>query len=181
METLNKKDFTKIGFLQKISGVKGEIVLQFEQCFKKSLEKKPVLFFEMDNLLVPWFISNKGINIKGDTSAVIKIDWIDSKEQSQKILGTSVYIKKEDFEKKEGNEDFLFNENDISGYSIEDEQLGLIGPIEKIENYSGNILFQITRNGKKILLPFHEDFFVRLDKEKKLIVLHCPEGILNIN
>ena len=181
METLNKKDFAKIGFLQKNSGVKGEFVLQFEQCFKKSLEKKPVLFFEMDNLLVPWFISNKGINIKGDTLAVIKIDWIDSKEQSQKFLGTSVYIKKEKFEKKEGNEESLFNENELSGFSIEDEQLGLIGHIEKIENYSGNILFQITWNGKKILLPFHEDFFVRLDKEKKLIVLHCPEGILNIN
>ena len=135
METLNKKDFTKIGFLQKISGVKGEIVLQFEQCFKKSLEKKPVLFFEMDNLLVPWFISNKGIHVKNNTSAVIKIDWIDSKEQSQKIIGTSVYFKNKDFEKEEGNEELLFNENDISGYSIEDEQLGIIGPIEKIENY----------------------------------------------
>jgi len=181
METLPKKDFFKIGFLQKLSGVKGEIVLQFEHDYEKSLEEKPVLFFELDNLLVPWFISNKGIHFRSDTSAIMKIDWLDSKEQSQKFIGTSVYIKKKDFEKEEKNEESLFNEDELSGFSIEDEQLGLIGPIEKIENYSGNILFQITWSGKKILLPFHEDFFVRLDKEKKLIILHCPEGILNIN
>jgi len=182
METLIKKDFFKIGFIQKLSGVRGEMVLQFEQCCGKSLLEKTVLFFELDNLLVPWFISNKGIHFRSDTSAVIKIDWLDSKEQSHKFIGTSVYIQKKDFEEGEkGNEEFPFNENELYGFSIEDENLGMIGPIEKIENYSGNILFQITWNNKKILLPFHENIFVRLDKNKKIIILNYPEGILNIN
>jgi len=182
METLPKKDFFKIGFLQKLSGVRGEIVLQFEPGYEKSLGEKPVLFFELDNLLAPWFISNKGIHFKSDTSAVIKIDWLDSKEQSQKFIGTSVYIQKKDFEEeKNGNEEFPISENELSGFSIEDEELGIIGPIEKIENYSGNFLFQVTWHDKKILIPFHEDFFVRLDKEKKSIIMHCPEGILDIN
>jgi len=184
METLPKKDFFKIGFLQKLSGVKGEIVLQFEHGYEKSLGEKPVLFFELDNLLVPWFISNKGIHFRNDTSAVMKIDWLDSKEQSQKFIGTSVYIQKKNFEKEkeeERNEDFPYTEDELSGFSIEDEELGLIGSIEKTENYSGNILFQVTWHGKKILIPFHKDFFVRLDKEKKIIILHCPKGILNIN
>jgi len=188
METLPKKDFLKIGFLKKLSGVRGEIVLQFEQNYEKNLREKPILFFELDNLLVPWFISNKGIHFRSDTSAVIKIDWMDSKEQSQKFIGTSVYIHKKNFEEEEEEEEknerdkkFPFTEDELYGFSIVDEKIGIIGTIEKIENYSGNILFQVNWNGSKILLPFHEDFFIRLDKEKKIIILHCPEGILNIN
>ena len=183
METLPKKDFLKIGFLKKLSGVRGELVLQFEQDYEKSLRENPILFFELNSLTVPWFISKKGIHFRSDTSAVIKIDWLDSKEQSQKFIGTSVYIQKKDFEKekKEEKEKFSYTEDELSGFSIADEKLGMIGSVEKIENYSGNILFQVNCHGNKILIPFHEDFFVRLDKEKKMIILNCPEGILNIN
>ena len=34
---------------------------------------------------------------------------------------------------------------------------------------------------KEILIPFHEDFIVSIDKKKKIIIMDIPEGLTEIN
>ena len=67
------------------------------------------------------------------------------------------------------------------GYQLFDTKIGLIGSIEQVNDYAGNLIFQLTYKGQEILIPFNEDFLVRIDEKKQEIELECPQGIFDLN
>ena len=177
METIPKDECLKIGYLQKPSGVKGAVVLQFDPVYLDSLSEEPVLFLELGGLLVPWFLAQEGVRFRSAESALLQFDWVDDEQQARQICGSSVYIKKEDW---------LYDEESVhlhhlEGFVLIDRNTGVIGPIEKVEDYAGNLLFRVTYEGRETLVPFNEDFLVQFDEEEKKIVLDCPKGIFQVN
>ncbi len=177
METIPKNECLKIGYLQKPYGVKGAVILQFEPEYMDSLSEEPVLFLEIGGLLVPWFLSPEGVRFRSAESALLQFDWVENEQQARQICGSSIYIKKEDW-LHDKEHVFLHH---LEGFVLIDKNIGVIGPIEKIEDYAGNLLFQVTYKGSETLVPFNEDFLVRFDEDKKEIVLNCPEGIFQVN
>jgi 16S rRNA processing protein RimM len=59
--------------------------------------------------------------------------------------------------------------------------MGKIGEIAVVEDFGGNIVFTVMMNGKEILIPFHDELLVEFNPKKKLIILDCPEGLLELN
>ena len=177
METIPKSNCQKIGYLQKPHGIKGEIVLQLEDDYSESLEEYPTFFIEIDQLLVPFFPKQEGIRIRSNDSALIQFDWFDNEIEAKKICGNSVYL---------NNEDIVLNDDEVTlhqlvGYTLFDETVGLIGEIEQVDDYSGNLILQVQYKDQEVLVPFSEDFLIRFDEEKKEIELQCPEGIFEID
>ena len=177
METIPKSSCQKIGYLQKPHGIKGELVLQLEDDYTESLEEYPIIFLEIDQLLVPYFPSDEGIRIRSGESALVKLDWVENEIDAKKICGSQVYLKKEDV---------LFDEEEISlhqlvGYTLFDSTISTVGEIIRVDDYSGNLIFTVIYKKKEILIPFNEDFLIRLDEAEKEIELQCPDGIFNID
>ena len=177
METIPKSDCQKIGYLQKPHGIKGEIVLQLEDDYTESFEEYPTFFIEIDQLLVPFFLSEEGIRIRSNDSALIQFDWIDNEIEAKKICGNSVYL---------NHEDIVLNDDELTlhqlvGYTLFDKVVGLIGKIEQVDDYSGNLILQVQYKEQEVLVPFNEDFLIRFDEGKKEIELQCPEGIFEID
>ncbi len=177
METIPKANCKKIGYLQKPHGIKGEIVLQLEDNYAESLEEYPTFFLEIDQLLVPFFPTKEGIRIRSNESALIQFDWIENEIEAKKICGCQVYL---------DQNDLILNEEEITlhqlvGYTLFDKSVGKIGKIEQVDDFSGNMIFQVKFKGEEVLVPFNEDFLIRFDEEKKEIELQCPEGIFDID
>jgi 16S rRNA processing protein RimM len=58
----------------------------------------------------------------------------------------------------------------------------LLGEVTNIIENPGQILLILkSPEGKEILIPFHEDFIVSINKKKKLIEMDLPEGLTEIN
>ncbi|MGD9929751.1 MAG: ribosome maturation factor RimM [Mangrovibacterium sp.] len=176
METIPKNDCLKIGYLQKPHGIKGEVVLNFEPEFETSLEEEPALFLEIDGLLVPYFLKPDGLRFRSGESALLQFDWVDDENQARQICGCAVYMKKEDW---------LDDEEELPlhmlvGYQLFDSKRGIIGTIEQVDDYAGNLIFQVTYNGQEVLIPFNEDFLVRFDEDNREIELQCPDGIFDL-
>jgi len=70
-------------------------------------------------------------------------------------------------------------ESELINYLLIDEKLGEIGIIDRVDNYSGNIVFTVIFKGKELLIPFNEDFLIELNKHKKIIKLRFPEGLID--
>ncbi len=177
METIPHNDCLKIGYLQKPHGVKGEVVLQLESEFGASLEEGPVLFLEIDGLLVPYFPEEQGVRFRTDETALLKFQWIETELQAKGICGFQVYMKKEDWIDDEDTGSI----HDLIGFKLIDKKLGIIGLIGNVEDYGGNLVIQITWQGKEILIPFNEDFLIRFDDQKREIEMECPDGIFDLN
>ena len=177
METIEKSTCQKIGYFQKPHGIKGGLSLIFEPQYDLSLENEPTLFLEIDGLLVPYFFSEEGIRFRSSESAIIQLDWIENEDQARKLTGLSVYIK---------NEDIVLQEEELTihqlvGFRLSDEQLGEIGIIEKVEDYGGNLLFQVKYHEKEVLVPFNEELLIDLNESERTIVIQCPEGIFDLD
>jgi len=176
METIQKSTCQKVGYFQKPHGVKGEIVLVFEPQYDLSLEEEPTLFPEIDGLLVPYFLRPDGIRFRSGEAAFVQLDWVDSEEDARKLCGSSVFLKEEDL---------IFPEEELSlhylvGFILHDPQIGKIGIIEKVEDFGGNLLFQLQFKGKEVLIPFNEDLLLDLNEDEKRIEMNCPEGIFDL-
>jgi 16S rRNA processing protein RimM len=177
METISRQDCLQIGYLQKTHGVRGEVVLQFSPEFGASLEEEPVLFVEIDGLLVPYFPEQQGIRSRSDETALLKLEWIENELQARQICGQAVYLKKDDWIEEEGT---IFVHH-LTGFRLIDHELGFIGVIEQVEDYSGNLVIQLTYRGREVLIPLNDDFLIRFDDEMKEIEMRCPEGIFDLN
>ena len=174
METIPKIDCEKIGFFRKTHGVFGELVLEFEPQFEMSIENADRFFVELEGLLVPFFVLEDGFRFKTDNSAILSFDRVDSEKFAKRMVGCAVYLFKTEIIVSPDE----LGDSELVSYLLIDETLGEIGVIEHEDNYSGNIVLTVNFKGKELLVPFNEDFLLSLDKQKKIIKLRFPEGLL---
>lgn len=177
METIPKNNCQKIGFIQKPHGIHGELVIRFQEEFYDSIEEQPTLFFEIDNLLVPFFISKDGLRFKSGESIIVKLNWIDSEIKAKELCGSAVFIDNDDL--VESDEEL--SPNALVGYTLFGEEIGLIGQITELNDFSGNILLTVDYNGKEVMIPLNEDLIVRLDEENREIELIIADGLLDLD
>jgi 16S rRNA processing protein RimM len=173
METIPKVDCEKIGFFRKTHGVRGELVLEFEEQYEYSVEEAERFFVEIEGLLVPFFISDEGLRFRSAKSVIVKFDWVDTETYAKRLVGQTAWLYKSEVvdmpeESSASFENFL----------LLDKNIGVIGKIEAIEDYSGNIVLTVSYQGGEVLIPFHEEMLVEINEEQKTMILDLPDGIL---
>ena len=55
-----------------------------------------------------------------------------------------------------------------------------IGRIENINSKLPQPVFEIMYDSRTVLIPIHEDFIKKVDKENNIIYLDIPDGLLEI-
>ena len=55
-----------------------------------------------------------------------------------------------------------------------------IGKIVNINDKLPQPVFEVLINDKKFMVPIHDDFIEKIDKEKKSIYIVIPDGLLEI-
>ena len=58
----------------------------------------------------------------------------------------------------------------------------ILGIVTEIIQNPGQWLLNVSSpEGRNMLIPLHEDFIVKIDKVKKILVMDIPEGLTEIN
>ncbi len=173
METIPKAECEKIGFLRKTHGVHGEMVLEFEECFEFSVEEAERFFVELEGLLVPFFIEEEGLRFRSAKSANVKFDGVKTEQYAKRLIGKDVYLYKSEIVDTPVEEDAS-----LTGFSLYDRQLGEIGTIEEVNDYSGNLVLSVSYKDKELLIPYNEEFVVDFDEIQKKVTLAIPDGLI---
>ncbi len=177
METIPKNNCVKVGYVQKPHGINGELVIRFQEEYYETLEEFPTLFMEIDNLLVPFFIAEEGLRFKSSESVITQLEWIDSDAKAKDLCGLSVFVKEEDV--IEFDEEM--SPHALVGFQLFDEALGLIGEINEVHDYAGNLLLLVDYQGKEALVPLNDDLIVRINEDLREIELRIPEGLFDLD
>ena len=167
---------TKIGYLQKLHSIHGELVLNFEPKYEDSINNSAIFFIEQDGLLVPFFIEEDGIRFRSNKTANIKFQWVDSEKAAKLISGSSVYLKTDEIVLPDG----IFSIDEFNDFMINDTKLGEIGKIKEINDYGGNIVLTISYKGNEILVPYNDELLVSIDHHKQQITLELPSGLFEL-
>lgn len=177
METIPKSACLKIGFIQKPYGVQGEAVLSFKEEFENSVAGASTLFLDIEGRLVPYFCLPEDTSFRQQGIAVIKFDWVDTKEQASRLVGLEVYLSKEDLLESEETD---FGPMDLTGFILFDKNTGEIGPIAEVSDYAGNIVLTVESNQSELLIPFSPELVCSADIKNRRLVLDIPEGLFNL-
>jgi len=164
-----------LGRITKVSGFEGALAVKLERSFIDNLPQMESVFLEIEGRPVPFFISES--EYSGNDNLKISFIGYDTTEKVSEFKGCKVYLTSvgEEIVK---SEDF----SELTGYVVQSDDNVLIGYIKEIIQNPGQWLLNIISPGnKEILMPFHKDFIISVDDDKRVLVMKLPEGLTEIN
>lgn len=170
---IKKEEVFKIGVINKPHGVKGEVSFTFTDDIFDRVGDCDYLILLLDGILVPFFMEE--YRFRSDNAALVKFEGVDTAERARMFTNVEVYYPKKYMEEMEE----ITSWNFFIGFQVHDVRHGDLGTIVDVDEATMNVLFVIEKEGEEILLPAHEEFIVDLDKQKKVMIVEVPEGLLD--
>ncbi len=172
---MDKKDCFFVGKIVKKYSFKGELLIKLDTDEPEMYEGMESVFVELRNNLVPFFIESSQLH-KSELLRV-KFEDVESEEDADSLLKCALYLPLEFLPKLEDDK-FYFHE--IIGFTVEDVNFGKVGLVKSINDSTAQALFEIDRDGIEILIPMNDAFIKNVDKEKKVITVETPEGLIEL-
>lgn len=163
-----------IGYIKKTHGLNGYLSVALDVDFPEDYATIDSLFINVEGNLVPYTI--KSISIS-DNKAIISLHDVLDNVEAKQLVGLELWMPIE-FLKEKGSCQFFYHE--LVGCEVHCMNKGKLGSINKIYDVQDNCLMALTHQGKEVLLPTHADILKKVDKDKKLIYVQLPEGLIDI-
>ncbi len=170
----------KIGYIAKQRGLRGEVEMNFtDDCFDEG--GAPYFVLDIDGILVPFFWEE--YRFKNDEVAIVKFEDVDNGDQSKILVGRSVYYpKKHVAEQNDDGSAVLSSYKALTGYTVSDQRGDTVGTIVHVDDSSANTLLTIEQvDGEELMLPFHNDFLLDFNLQKRTLQLSIPDELLHLN
>ena len=165
-----------LGRITKASGYEGAVAVKLEKIFTENIPQMESVFLEIEGRPVPFFISD--IEYSGADILKLSFDGYNSSGKISEFIGSRIFLTNN----MPGNIDQKSDDQTLIGYTVYTQEGNIIGPVSDIISNNGQWLLNIISSDRKsILIPFHEDFIISIDKRKKKVVMDIPEGLLDIN
>lgn len=175
MIPISELDLIKIGEIVKAHGYKGELVIKLSTDFD-NLKETELIFIEIDGIFVPFFFSNEPKAFK-KSSAIVKLNNIDSDTEAKELIKCSVLLPKENILFSLDNENVF---ETLSGYDVYDGDVK-IGKAGDFLNIPSNPILSVFNKDKEILIPINDEFLVEINSKNKKVIFNLPEGLIDIN
>lgn len=178
---IKEDEITAVGKLLKTHALKGElnVLLDIDPGY---LEEDNPAILDIDGIYVPFYADS--IRPKGSMSFLVKFEGIDSEIEARSLVNKTVYALRErlkDFMLDNYDEEYALYD-DLIGWTIEDSETGPVGKIVDIDTNTENELFIVeSPAGNTIFIPLTEDFIEKLDEDSKTILMHLPQGLIDLN
>lgn len=173
---MKKQHCHYLGKILKTHGFKGDVRVAVDDIFSAELKKMESVFFEIDKILVPFFVQS--CFLQKDDVVIIHFDGIDTREKATEFINTAIYIPRENISSV-NDEDESYP--DIIGYEVSDLKLGKLGIIENYLEIPDNPLFVVkNNNGESKLYPMVDEFIVGIDQDKRTLMMNLPHGFDDI-
>jgi 16S rRNA processing protein RimM len=164
-----------LGKIIKVHGFDGTVIVKLEQDFKEGISKPESVFLEIDGKPVPFLVS--GFQDTGGNIIRLRFDGYDSAEKMGEFTGCKVFLTS-----GKTGKDTDSDLTDLRDYKLYLADDSLLGTVIEVINSPGQWLLSIrSKEGKEILIPFHEDLIIGIDERKKIIRMDLPEGLTEVN
>ncbi|MDD2195578.1 MAG: ribosome maturation factor RimM [Bacteroidales bacterium] len=169
---MNHIHLTEVGTIQRTHGVNGEVqVLWFN--YDPLDHKLESVFLRIEGIPIPFAITT--IRGKGQKS-IVKFDEVDGPDMATNLVGLTVLSEIKQLEVSD--ELYL---DDLVGYSVVNQNGNLLGEIEQLQDFSGNLVFLVVDSaGKELLIPAASDFIVELNEDTKTLLMQLPDGLVDL-
>ncbi len=172
---MHKEDCFYLGKVVSKYSFKGEVLVKLDTDEPEIYENMESVFVQIGQNLVPFFIDNSRLH----KSSLLRIDFEEVKDEvaADRIMGAELYLPLTMLPELSGNK-FYFHE--VIGFNVSDEIHGAIGTIHSINDSSSQVLFEVKKDGKELLIPVSDDIILKVDRAAKTIYVRTPEGLVDL-
>jgi 16S rRNA processing protein RimM len=164
-----------LGRITKVSGYEGAVTIKLEKYFSEDLLDMESVFLVVEGKPVPFFISDS--EYTGADILKLKFNGYNSVEKVSEFVGCSVF-----FTVAIPVENKIEDIKLFIGFNVLNPENISIGTIQEVVPNRGQwLLIVISASNKEILIPLHEHFIVKIDKNNKQLIMDIPDGLTEIN
>ena len=106
---------------------------------------------------------------------LLTLDGVDSREAADLLRGATLEVDQKDVPAAPVGAYYAF---ELLDAACVDEKHGELGRIEAVREDGGGWLLVVRGGGVEVLIPFVESMIVELDRERRILRLRLPEGLL---
>lgn len=167
---------TAIGRVLKTHGIHGEMNVEL-YCDDVTPDSVPCVFFSMDGIFVPFFVSS--LRRRGVGACLMTVDGVTDERQAGPFGGNEVYAETDKLPAPgEDDDDDYLTLDDLVGYRIVDTDGTVIGDIEEVDDSTENVLFVVERpDMTTVHVPAAEPLIVAVDTDNRTITMDLPSGL----
>ena len=168
-------NFFLIGKTLKSHGTGGKLRVAVEGQFKNYIKENSFLFFDLDGSKVPFKVTD----VEEGAHFVIELEDVDNKKDSDILAGHDIFIPidvvKPRHQRSPRNIKDKWDE-----YQLFDIRSNTTFTIERVEEFPQQLMAVVMIDERERLIPLSEQLISSIDKQKKLITMELPEGLLEI-
>ena len=169
-----KEELSYIGKFTKVHGVRGNLILLLEAKLSEELTDSSWLFVEELGEAVPWKV--EAMQFMDEKQVMVKFEGLSTPEQAAKCTNLACYIPTAHFNSDTSSN--LLPQTFIS-YSLFDDEERIGEVVDFIRNTNQELLV-VAGSEKEYLIPFVEEFVLKIDKQRKAIFTNLPKGLLDL-
>lgn len=171
---MNKENFFCLGHITKPFGLKGEMFFHIEVNLGDDVNKFTEIFIEGNGVLVSRKLKKLEFRNKAH---VISFEGVNDRTQAEAMQKKEIFLPNDFLPPLKKNE---FYHHEISGCKVIDNNFGEVGVAVKIVDYPLQQILVVQREKIEILIPFNSNFLTHFDREKKIIEVSTPEGLIEL-
>jgi len=167
----------ELGKIVKPHGLKGEVSIFLDVDYPEDYEEMDSVLVELNGELIAFEIEQIRILPNKPKTALVKLATIDKIEQTDDLIGATLYLPL-DVLPELGETEFYYHE--VIGFDVVDEKLGNIATIDTVYSFTEGSLLVLEYKGKEVLVPINDETIVEVDREKKVLRVNLPDGLLDV-
>ncbi len=170
-----KDDCFYLGKIVKKHGFKGDVKLRLDVDYPEEYSELESVLVEIGGALVPFFFEHYELEDKGFVRA--HMEGVDDEPSVERIVGCELFLPLTLLPDLTGNE-FYYHE--IIDWEVIDKVHGTIGTVEEVRENNAHDLLVVVDGPKEFLIPVTDEIIVEVDREKSILQIAAPEGLIEL-
>ena len=170
---MNVDNCYQLGGIAKTHGLKGEVILHLDVDDPSAYQNLESIFLKQSGKLVPFFIDQT--QLQGDNIR-LKFEDVEDQPSAKELVGLRAFLPVNQLPDLGPDHYYL---HDIIGYRVLSDRKS-IGEVFEIYDNDTNPLFALMHGKHEVLIPFQDEFLIKVEKSSREIHVKLPEGYLEI-
>ena len=159
---MKETNYIPIGRILGVHGIKGFVKI-------KSYLEEPDDIFNFNEIFINK-IKFKRIELrfKKKKNFIVFLDGVNRLDEAKKLVNSNILIKKESLPKLKDEEFYL---NDLINFDVKSDTGYVLGKITGFFDFGAGLIAEVKKENKLELLPFSDEFIVKIDNKSKIIII----------